>query len=119
VIAEFLRAVDRRNSSLGTTRCGPAGAGASKMLANGRSAQRTHRGGRDVRFLAAPEGAQVIDQSGSLLVAQLVAMALRASPAKRGCIAMTMRYDTPPDDGIDTFETVGNCWRIIARNEAS
>ena len=56
---------------------------------------------------------------GRKLLAIAASMALRASPAKRGCIAMTMRYDTPPDDGIDTFDSVGNCWRIIARNEAS
>ena len=56
---------------------------------------------------------------GRRLHAMAASTALRASPAKRGRIAMTRRNATPPDDGIATFETVGNCWRIMAANEAS
>ena len=64
-------------------------------------------------------GSTTITVFGLRLLAMAASMALRASPAKRCFIAMTMRNDTPPEDGTATFSMVGNCWRIIARNDTS
>jgi hypothetical protein len=46
-------------------------------------------------------------------------MALRASPAYLGRIAMTMEKDTPPDGGMATCSMVGNCLRIRSKKDAS
>ena len=64
-------------------------------------------------------GSTTITILGRMLAVMAASRAACASPAKCCFIAMTMRKDTPPEDGTATFSMVGNCWRIIARNDAS